>query len=65
MSLYKKLYPVEKMCQVLKVSSSGYYSWKRGDSNLRRNREIDLLKRIEIIYHKSLRPMVVQGCLLS
>lgn len=53
MSLYKKLYPVEKMCQVLKVSSSGYYSWKRGDSNLRRNREIDLLKRIEIIYHKS------------
>ena len=25
----EKVFPIEKMCQVLQVSSSGYYRWKR------------------------------------
>lgn len=53
MNVYQELFPVEKMCKVLKVSRSGYYSWKRGDISVRKIREIDLSKRIEVIHEQS------------
>jgi transposase InsO family protein len=49
----KNLFPVEKMCQVFKVSQSAYYSWNNGDSSIRKNQEKYLLELIEIIYAKS------------
>jgi len=53
MSMYQKQFPVEKMCKVLKVSQSGYFSWKRGDSSLRKNREQELLHKIKESHNKS------------
>lgn len=49
----RNLFPVEKMCQVFKVSQSAYYCWKNGGSSIRKNQEKCLLERIEIIYAKS------------
>lgn len=41
------------MCKVLKVSPGGYFSWKRGDSSLRKNREQELLYKIKESHSKS------------
>jgi putative transposase len=53
MKINQKLFTVEKMCSVLKVSASGYYSWRKGNSDQRSNREKELLKQIEEIYNQS------------
>lgn len=53
MSMYQKQFPVEKMCKVLKVSPSGYFSWKRGDCSLRKQREQELLHKIKESHMKS------------
>ena len=42
---YRHLYPVLVMCDVLEVSSSGYYAW-RGRPESRRSREDRELKAI-------------------
>lgn len=46
-------FPIEKMCQVLGVSRSGYYYWlKRTPSRRERENQV-LLTEIRSIYHKS------------
>ena len=50
---YRHLYPVLVMCNVLKVSSSGYYAW-RGRPESRRSREDRKLKAIiRSVYEES------------
>jgi len=41
------------MCQVLKVSVSGYYYWLKHPVSLRASKQEDLLAHIDRIYHKS------------
>jgi len=49
------IFPIEKMCKVLKISNSGYYSWlKRAMSN-RELENLDLIKEIKQIYIQSKR----------
>ena len=50
---HRHLYPVLVMCDVLEVSSSGYYAW-RGRPESRRSREDrELKKKIRSVFEKS------------
>lgn len=50
---YRHLYPVLVMCDVLEVSSSGYYAW-RGRPESRRSREDrELKKKIRLVFNES------------
>ena len=50
---YRHLYPVLVMCDVLEVSSSGYYAW-RGRPESRRSREDrELTKVIRSVFKRS------------
>lgn len=53
MKMYQKEFPVGKMCEVLKVSSSAYYAWRNGSSTKRIERELVLKSKIEAIYNCS------------
>ena len=46
---YSSCYRVQKMCQVLTVSRSGYYQWLKGKTSQRVQANIILLKEIESI----------------
>lgn len=48
-----KRYPIEKMCRVLHVSRSGYYSWLCAGPSNRKLENADLTVRIRKIYSKS------------
>jgi transposase InsO family protein len=41
------------MCEVLKVSKSGYYAWKNRKESRRKIREKELLIMIKEVYHAS------------
>jgi len=43
------------MCQVLKVSRSGYYQWIKYPESQRKIEDMDLKQKIVIIYHNSRR----------
>ena len=43
------------MCQVLKVSRSGYYQWIKYPNNKRKIEDRDLKQKIIVIYHNSRR----------
>ena len=47
-------FPVDFMCEVLAVSSSGYYAWKARDNSGKEGRALRLLRAIEDV-HKSSR----------
>ena len=49
-------FPVMKMCQVLKVSQSGYYRWRKNPLSVRKVRNEGLRKRIRELYaeHKGM-----------
>ena len=50
---YRHVYPVLVVCDVLEVSSSGYYAW-RGRPESRRSREDrELKKKIRSIFNQS------------
>jgi putative transposase len=53
MKMYQKLFPVEMMCRVLKVSSSAFYAWKNGSTSKRIRKELLLKEAIESIYNGS------------
>jgi putative transposase len=53
MKMYQKLFPVEMMCRVLKVSSSAFYAWRNGCSSSRLKKELELKEAIESIYNGS------------
>jgi len=49
---YRFMFPVEKMCQALKVSRSGYYKWNQRGKGKRQMKNKELLKEIEEIFNK-------------
>ena len=49
----EKIFPIEKMCQVLGVSSSGYYSWKTNVISNRVHRMNHIKEKITSIYFES------------
>lgn len=50
---HEYLFPIEKMCKVLQVSSSGYYKWKNKPISNRTLKKNELKKRITSIYFAS------------
>ena len=49
----EKIFPIEKMCQVLGVSCSGYYSWKTNVIPNRIHRMNHIKEKITLIYFES------------
>lgn len=47
------MFPIEKMCKVLGVSRSGYYSWKQRKPSKRAIEEEKLMEQIRLIHKKS------------
>lgn len=48
-----KEYPVDFMCEIFKVSKSGYYGWLKQDTKTRAARELTLVRKIEQIHQGS------------
>ena len=46
-------YPVQRLCRVLRISTSGYYAARGRDPSARSTRQADLTQRIETIHHAS------------
>ena len=44
------MFPIEKMCDVLKISTSGYYNWIKQPISNRKKKNIKLLEDIKQIY---------------
>lgn len=53
MKSYHAQYPVTTLCRVLDVSSSGYYAWLHRAPSARRQRDLVLGDRIEVLHRKS------------
>ena len=51
----KALFPVSVLCQVLRVSRSGFYSWHRGDRSRRELSDRRLLVEIKSVFETSRR----------
>lgn len=49
----EQLFPIEKMCKVLQVSSGSYYRWKKQIITVRQQRKIAIKKQITLIYFES------------
>lgn len=47
------LFPVEKMCKVLKVSRSSYYNWLNGKYSKRAESNVAMIQEIRIVYNHS------------
>lgn len=50
---HEKIFPIEKMCKVLKVSQSGYYHWKQAIISKRIQRMNLVKEKITAIYFES------------
>ncbi len=50
---YGDIYPVEKMCKILKVSRSSYYYWRKHPISKRERRNRELLSMIKQVYRTS------------
>ena len=46
-------YPVKALCQMLQLSRSGYYSWRKRRPGRRKQESAQLLKRIRAVYEHS------------
>ena len=46
-------FPVRLMCEVLDVSTSGYYAWRERPPSAREMANRELGKKIEAVYHES------------
>lgn len=46
-------FPVSRMCQVLAVSSSGYYAWRKRPASAREMANQELYQRVEAVYHEN------------
>jgi putative transposase len=46
-------FPVTRMCQVLVVSPSGYYAWRKRPPSAREMANQELFKKIEIVYNEN------------
>ena len=52
MKEHRDMYRLQSMCNVLNVSRSGYYAWKRRRPSNREQENVDLLENIQEIYKK-------------
>ena len=50
---HEKIFPIEKMCQILKLSSSGYYRYKNKKMSIRLQRIIGIKEKITAIYFEA------------
>ena len=50
---HEKIFPIEKMCKVLEVSSSGYYWYKSKKTSIRLQRIIGIKEKITTIYFET------------
>ena len=50
---HEKIFPIEKMCKVLKVSQSGYYRWKNNFISNRVHKINSIKEKITAIYFES------------
>jgi len=50
---HRETYPVTRMCQVLAVSPSGYYAWRKRPASQRKMADDQLLTKIEAIHVQS------------
>ena len=50
---HEYLFPIEKMCKVLEVGSSGYYKWKNKSISNRTHRKNEINQKITSIYFAS------------
>ena len=50
---HEKIFPIEKMCQVLEVSSSGYYRYKSKKASIRLQRIIVIKQKITSVYFQT------------
>jgi transposase InsO family protein len=55
MEEHRETYKVKSMCEVLKVSRSGYYTWKTRQPSTRQKANEELLERIRRVHHQSRR----------
>ncbi len=53
MAKHKQQYRIKQMCQVLGVSASGYYAWRKGSPNQRQKEDERLTERIQAIWQDS------------
>jgi transposase InsO family protein len=51
----KAVHTIKRMCEVLKLSRSGYYAWKNRQPSIRRKESEELLSRIRVIHEQSRR----------
>ena len=51
----KAIHTITRMCEVLKVSRSGYYAWKNRQPSMRQRENEELLSRIRAIHEQSRR----------
>ena len=50
---HEKIFPIEKMCKVLKVSQSGYYRWKNNVFSNRTLKKNTIKEKITAVYFES------------
>jgi hypothetical protein len=50
---HRNTYPVQRMCAVLEVSSSGYYAWRDRAPSQRTQENRELAKHMQIIHDKA------------
>lgn len=55
MEEHRKTYKIRSMCEVLKVSRSGYYTWKTRQPSTRQKANEELLERIRRVHYQSRR----------
>ena len=55
MGEHRESYQVKSMCEVLRVSRSGYYAWKRREPSLRQRENEELLRQIREVHTQSRR----------
>ncbi len=53
MKAYQADYPVSALCQLLKVSKSGFYAWQQRPPSQRKVNDLNLGDRIEALYRRS------------
>jgi hypothetical protein len=50
---HRRQFPVRRMCQVLEVSPSGYYAWRKRPPSQREQDNQQLLEKIRTIHEQS------------